>query len=116
MQTDAQTPVDFDHLEAFVGGDLGVADEVLALFEQQAELWTPMLDEAADGWRDAVHALKGAAGGIGARAVQAACEAAERAEPGVAGPALMRVRDALDQALLAIAGRRHRYMLKSLRA
>lgn len=116
MNPDPQSAVDFDYLESFVGGDAAVADEVLALFQQQAELWTPMLDDAMDGWRDAVHALKGAAGGIGARSVQAACDAAERSAPEVAEPALVRVRDALDQALVAVAGRRHRYALKSLRA
>jgi HPt (histidine-containing phosphotransfer) domain-containing protein len=115
MQTRAETAVDFEFLEAFVGGDAAVADEVLALFQHQAELWTPMLDETAHGWRDAVHALKGAAGGIGAGAVRAACETAERADPAIAGPALTRVRDALDQALVAIAGRRHRHALSSLR-
>lgn len=109
-------PVDFDYLQSFVGGDVATADEVLALFQQQAELWTPMLDAAHPGWRDATHALKGAAGGIGARAVHAACEGAEQADAAVSAPALVRVRDELDQALLAIASWRHRHAVRLLRA
>lgn len=109
-------PVNFGYLEDFVGGDLVVADEVLELFRQQAEVWTPMLSADQPGWRDAAHALKGAAGGIGAGAVQAACAEAERGDPALAGPALLRVRDELDRALVAIAGWKHRNALKLLQA
>lgn len=107
-------PVDFEYLESFVGGDVAIADEVLALFQGQAELWTPMLDAAQPGWRDAIHALKGAAGGIGARAVLEACTDAEQSDPALVGPALLRVRDELDQALLAIASWRHRHVVRLL--
>lgn len=115
MQTAPGPTVDFDHLESFVGGDLAVADEVLGLFQQQAELWTAMLDPEVEGWRDAVHAMKGAAGGIGARPLAAACDTAERGDPGLAGPAILRVRDELGQALVEISGRRRRYALAALK-
>ena len=58
--------VDFPYLEGFAAGDTDVIDEVLALFEQQAQMWSPMLDSASEGWRDALHTVKGAArGGVG---------------------------------------------------
>lgn len=101
-------PVDFVFLEAFVGDDLSIADEVLELFRQQADVWTPMLAADQAGWRDAAHALKGAAGGIGARGLQAACADAEASDSALVGAALARVRDELDQALLAIAGWKRR--------
>jgi hypothetical protein len=58
--------VDFAYLEGFAGGDQQVVDEVLALFREQAELWTGLLDSESEGWRDAVHTIKGASRGIGA--------------------------------------------------
>jgi len=44
--------------------DSTVIDEVLALFREQAALWTPMLDKSHPGWMDAVHTVKGAARGV----------------------------------------------------
>ncbi|MEL6363606.1 MAG: Hpt domain-containing protein [Pseudomonadota bacterium] len=71
--------IDLEHLEKYVAGDRALRDEVLGIFEQQAELWTRMLDvNAADeAWRDAAHALKGAARGVGAWEVGELCEKAE---------------------------------------
>jgi HPt (histidine-containing phosphotransfer) domain-containing protein len=69
--------VDFNYLESFVAGDVGIALEVLALFRQQAEGWLAQLDEAGDDWRATVHTIKGAARGVGARALGDACETAE---------------------------------------
>jgi hypothetical protein len=58
--------VDFAYLEGFAMDDSTVIDEVLALFREQAALWTPMLDKSHPGWSDAVHTVKGAARGVGA--------------------------------------------------
>ena len=107
--------VDFAVLERMTGGDDGVAEEVLGLFVQQAGLWSPMLDVREDGWRDAVHTIRGAAAGIGAAALAQACQAAEAADKPEAPPLLDRVRDALEVALADVAAYRHELMLRSLR-
>ena len=104
--------VDFAYLEAFAAGDLAVVDEVLGLFQQQAEMWSPMLAAEDEGWRDAVHTVKGAARGVGAAALGLACEQAEAEGP----QALPRVHAALDAALFDIAAWRHEAALRSLRA
>jgi HPt (histidine-containing phosphotransfer) domain-containing protein len=101
--------VDFPYLEGFAAGDETLIDEVLDIFREQALMWSPLLDPSVEGWRDAVHTVKGAARGVGAFALGDACEAAE------AGGGLSAVRDALDLALLDIAAYRHERMLKGLR-
>src|SRR5207244_2438470 len=58
--------VDFGYLEDFAAGDEAVVEEVLELFRQQAALWSTMLDAGFEGWKDAVHTIKGAARGVGA--------------------------------------------------
>ena len=97
------------------GGDDGVTEEILGLFAQQAALWSPLLDVREEGWRDAVHTLRGAAAGIGADALAAACGAAEASEKAEAPPLLDRARDALEAALSDVAAYRHELMLRSLR-
>lgn len=103
--------VDFPYLERFAADDSDVIDEVLGLFQEQAALWSPMLDGASEGWRDAVHTVKGAARGVGAHALGEACERAEAEGP----QALPAVHAALDAALFDIAAYRHEKALKSLR-
>ena len=111
--------VDFSHLENYAAGDLDLVDEVLGLFREQAALWAPLIDPAApsEGWRDAVHTLKGAARGVGAFALADACEVAETR--GLAGAELSArlgaVRDALDLALADIAAYVHERALQGLR-
>jgi HPt (histidine-containing phosphotransfer) domain-containing protein len=107
--------VDFAVLDRTTGGDDSVAEEVLGLFVQQAEVWAPMLDVREDGWRDAVHTLRGAAAGIGAAELAEACAEAEGSEKPTAPPLLDRVRDALDRALADVAAWRHELMLRSLK-
>jgi HPt (histidine-containing phosphotransfer) domain-containing protein len=97
------------------GGDDTISEEVLALFVQQAGLWSPLLDVRHEGWRDAAHTVRGAAAGIGAGALAEACAAAEAAEKRDAPPLLDRVRDALDVALADVAAWRHELMLRQLR-
>jgi HPt (histidine-containing phosphotransfer) domain-containing protein len=109
---DIKGAVDFAYLEEFAAGDEQVIEEVLELFRQQANLWSAMLDPAADGWKDAVHTIKGAARGVGAFELGEACAWAE-AKGGVALP---KVRDALDAALADIAAYAHERALRSLKA
>ena len=104
--------VDFAYLEHFALNDATVIDEVLALFREQAALWAPMLDPGVDGWRDAVHTIKGAARGLGAFALGEACDRAETAGSG----ALPGVHAALDAALFDVAAYVHEQALKSLKS
>ncbi|MDB5429973.1 MAG: histidine phosphotransferase ShpA [Caulobacter sp.] len=103
--------VDFPYLEAFAGSDETLIDEVLAIFREQAAMWSPMLEPGVDGWRDAVHTVKGAARGVGAFALGDACERCER--DGASGLGV--VHAALDAALMDIAAYAHERALKSLK-
>jgi hypothetical protein len=103
--------VDFGYLEEFAAGDLGVVEEVLALFRQQAEMWSGMLADDFAHWRDAVHTIKGAARGVGAFALGEACALAEI--HGIAR--LADVRHALAVALADISAYEHELALRSLR-
>ena len=112
--------VDFAHLDRYAAGDAALVEEVLGLFREQAELWLPLLDPAADGgaWRDAAHSLKGSALGIGARELADRCQVAEQ-EPGAdlgrRTVMLDHVRTSLDAALADIAAYRHEQALRSLK-
>ena len=103
--------VDFSYLEQFTQGDSGFVEEVLELFREQADIWRQMIDPSNDNWRDAVHALKGSARGVGAFKLGQVCELAEAAGP----LALSEVHNALDAALMDIAAYQHEQALKSLR-
>ena len=111
--------VDFGRLESYAAGDQAVVNEVLAIFREQSELWVRLLDPASplQAWRDAAHTLKGAASGIGADELAAACLAAETASPqsGERDTLLQRMRDALDRVLLDIAAYAHEQALRSLK-
>lgn len=103
--------VDFAYLEGFAAGDATVIDEVLALFREQAQMWSSMLDSSSEGWRDAVHTIKGASRGIGAFRLGDVCQACE-----IEGPdGLTAVRDALDLALADVAAYAHERALQSLK-
>ncbi len=104
--------MDFAYLENFAAGDDDVVDEVLALFREQSLIWGAMLLPGHEGWRDAVHTLKGSSRGVGAFQLGDACEACEAA--GEAG--LTQVRDVLDATLADIAAYAHERALKSLKS
>ncbi len=72
--------VDFSVLEGMTGGDAAISEEVLGLFVEQAALWSVLLNPRADGWRDGVHTIRGAAAGIGAGDLAAICAQAETVE------------------------------------
>lgn len=103
--------VDFKYLQTYAGGDEGLVQEVLGIFEHQIEIWGPMLDPESEGWRDAVHTLKGAAKGIGATELGAACERAEAEGAGV----LPTVHAEVDRVLNDIAAYLHEQALQSLK-
>jgi hypothetical protein len=71
--TIAERPVDLDHLNRYTGGDRGLNEEILKLFEDQCAITLAQLEALArdDGaasksWRELTHTLKGAARGVGA--------------------------------------------------
>jgi HPt (histidine-containing phosphotransfer) domain-containing protein len=108
--------VDFGHLEAYTLNDAAVIEEVLRLFQHQCELWAPLLTTTHEGWRDAAHTIKGAAGGIGAHALAAAAEAAERGDDTGAPTRLERVLDHMNAALMDVAAYLHELRLRDLKA
>lgn len=107
--------LDIATLERFTLGETELADEVLGLFQEQARLWSPMLDPREAGWKDAVHTLKGSASGVGALQVAEACALAEQADRDTLPGRLETVRDALDRALADVAAYRHELAIRSLR-
>lgn len=107
--------VDFSVLEATTAGMDDISEEVLGLFVNQAAIWAPMLDVGTPAWRDAAHTLRGAAGGIGAKNLARVCAEAEEATEGVAAGVLVRVRNALDEALADVAAYRHELALRGLK-
>lgn len=107
--------VDFTVLETMTGGMDDVTEEVLGLFVQQAALWSPMLDAASEGWRDAVHTIRGASAGIGANDLAAVCAEVEHGEQALASAGLERVKKVLDAAMSDIAAYRHELALRSLK-
>ena len=108
--------VDFAYLENYTGGDVQVVEEVLRLFQQQCELWSPLLTTSHEGWRDAAHTLKGAAAGIGANALSTVAGEAEVGDVEGAAGRLERVRTAMDAALHDVAAYVHGLQLRSLKS
>ncbi|MBL8546733.1 MAG: Hpt domain-containing protein [Hyphomonadaceae bacterium] len=91
--------LDRAHFDHMTGSDRPLQLEVLGLFRLQVDGWSAAMADA-QGWREAVHTLKGSARGIGLNALASACEAAETAEDSEAG--LAGVRAALSEALSAL--------------
>lgn len=112
---DLSGALDLAVLQRFTLDDADLADEVLGLFQEQARMWSPMLDAREPGWKDAVHTLKGSAAGVGATQVAEACAAAETADKDTLPGKLEALRDALDSALSDIAAYRHELAIRSLR-
>jgi HPt (histidine-containing phosphotransfer) domain-containing protein len=109
---DIKGVVDFEYLERYAAGDDAMIDEVLALFREQSAIWSRLLSPDHEGWRDAVHTLKGAARGVGANTLGEACQRCEAVGPA----ALPAVHEALDAALGDIAAYAHERALKSLKS
>ena len=103
--------VDFAYLENFAARDLGVVEEILAIFREQAAMWSTLLDPASPGLSDALHTIKGASRGVGAFQLGDACAKAEQQ----GAVALEAVRDALDAALHDVAAYLHELALRSLK-
>ncbi|MEZ5947514.1 MAG: Hpt domain-containing protein [Hyphomonas sp.] len=73
--------LDRDTLTAMTGGDDSLAIEVIDIFQEQAGIWSRLMDPKAEPrqWADAAHTLKGSSLSIGALRLAQACERAEKA-------------------------------------
>lgn len=71
--------IDLDHLEKYVGGDIGLRDEILTIFYEQAEMLSGNFSVTStdECWRNVAHALKGASLGVGSWALGELCGEAE---------------------------------------
>jgi HPt (histidine-containing phosphotransfer) domain-containing protein len=112
--------INFAHLDTYTAGDPALTEDVLSIFEEQSSLWMRLLTREAptDGWRDAAHTLKGAALGIGADALAAACSEAE--QQAASSPAhrqllVEQIHSGLDAVLSDIAAWRHQRLLDELK-
>jgi HPt (histidine-containing phosphotransfer) domain-containing protein len=94
------TVLDRTHFDHMTGADRALQTEVIGLFRTQVDEWCAACD--GEGWRMAVHTLKGSARGIGLNALAAACETAERATDAERPAALDAVRAKLTEALGAL--------------
>jgi HPt (histidine-containing phosphotransfer) domain-containing protein len=93
------------HFAHMTGDDAALQLEIIDLFRGQVSAWRSVLtpENPAEGWRDAVHTLKGSARGIGLGALAEACETAEAAtEHAAIATALTAVHAALANALEAL--------------
>lgn len=93
--------LDVAHFDHMTGGDRALQLEILMLFRSQADGWKAAL-AVEDGWRGAVHTLKGSARGIGFHDLAQACESADAATDADRGMALARLAAALAEALAAL--------------
>lgn len=77
------------HLGRYTGGDHALEVELVGLMCDQAERCIERMGQASDAkeFHDAAHTLKGAARGVGAFALAAACERAEEAPEAERGDA-----------------------------
>lgn len=90
-----EPPIDIAHLDEATFGDRALRSEVLGLFEAQAiTLMQTIQDSSGKAQREAAHALKGAARGIGAFAVADEAEKVEQGDSGAVVPLAARVAEA----------------------
>lgn len=82
MTAQAKRAIDFDHLDAYTGGDTALVHEVLRLFRGQVSMLVEQLKgvEDAKTWRETAHGIKGAARGIGAWSAADAAAAIEKCD------------------------------------
>lgn len=82
-ETEEDSPIDLDHLNAFTDGDKDEEKELLELFFEQTAIGMQALEESytqndQEEWRKAAHKLKGSAANLGAHPLSLACSNAEQ--------------------------------------
>jgi len=101
----AEKPLDLAHLAQYTLGNRDLEAELLGLFRSQAQLYLDRLSDAATDkeWRETAHSLKGSARGLGAFALGAIAEEAERLTDQTArSPMIERLRAAIAEVNLYI--------------
>lgn len=88
----AASAIDLEHLAKYTGGEKGLNEEILQLFDGQvtsmvAELNALLASRDAKRWREIAHTIKGAARGVGAFEMGEAAAKAEPVDPGDAAEA-----------------------------
>jgi HPt (histidine-containing phosphotransfer) domain-containing protein len=80
-----ERPIDIDHLNRYTGGNVGLNEEILRLFEEQCVSTLARLEELAKeegaggkSWKELTHTLKGAARGVGAFGIADVAAEAEK--------------------------------------
>jgi HPt (histidine-containing phosphotransfer) domain-containing protein len=94
--------LDREHLARYTSGDAALEAELFSLLSSQIEACIAVLERTDDegAWRASMHTLKGAARGVGAMALGAACDAAEGQPMDPA--AALAVRDEAERACAAM--------------
>lgn len=90
-------PIDLVHLSKYTLGNRSLENEILALFRSQADVYLARLDGAGDEkeWQNAAHSLKGSARGLGAWALAALAEEAEKTALAARAGIMAEIRDAI---------------------
>lgn len=98
--------VDLEHLSQYTSGDAALEDELFAMFLENGEHYVGLMSGAADqtAWRNASHALKGSARGIGAVRVAKLSAVAEARRTLPTGEDRNRIVRDLHEALAEVRG------------
>jgi len=110
--------IDYDHLAQYTGGDSELEAEVFALFINQIESWSRLLepDAADEDWAAAAHSLKGSARGVGAVELAEACAIGAAGEAARRSVAREKILSRMDQVKDEIAERDYRRVFSELRS
>jgi len=98
--TNAEYPIDLDHLNRYTGGNRGLNEEILKLFDDHCAATLAQLEElaGADGvggksWQELTHTLKGAARGVGAFGLADVAAEAEKVPTAAAIDVVQRLKE-----------------------
>lgn len=119
---DAEPEIDFEHLNRYVGGDIGLTKEIFNLFKNQVDMWSKSLAADADDavWSGLTHSLKGTAKAVGARRLADVCERAEaltgdNARPSARQVAVEQLEHRISRTMIEIQRWEYRQTLSDIR-
>ncbi len=119
---DSENEIDFDHLNQYVGGDIGLTKEIFGLFKNQVDMWSRSLVADADDeiWAGLTHSLKGTAKAVGATRLAEVCESAESligegARPAARQVAVEKLEHRISRVMIEIARWEYAQKIKEMR-
>ncbi len=119
---DSENEIDFDHLNRYVGGDIGLTKEIFGLFRNQVDMWSSSLIADADDeiWAGLTHSLKGTARAVGATRLAEVCESAEDligegARPAARQVAVEKLEHRISRVMIEIARWEYAQKIKEMR-